>query len=204
LLIRYKKANSKAKLQSRTLIITEQAIYIIGGLFGITNKVTRRTLIKSISTISLSTLADSYVIIHCTGEPDYLIESEKKTEIVAVIFSLYKDLNAGSTIRVDFNDNIPFQADVKTKKEIKFSKDDTLKKTSFKINKDIIQILTLTGLPKDSGASRKKHMFHKLKNQEKLNVQELLKECKSLVKPEHSMIILLKMQENYHSNKVKL
>jgi len=33
-----------------------------------------------------------------------------------------------------------------------------LKKTSFKINKDIIQILTLTGLPKDSGASRKKNI----------------------------------------------
>jgi len=113
------KSNTKAKLQSRTLIISEQAIYTIGGLFGITNKITRRTLIKSVGSISLSTLADSYMIIHCSGEPDYLIESEKKTEIVAIIYSLYKDLNAGTILKVDFNDNISFQADVKTKKRNK-------------------------------------------------------------------------------------
>jgi len=151
------KVTVKSKLQSATLIITDQSIYTIGGIFG--NKVTRRSSIKSVNSIALSTLADSYVLIRCTNEQDLLIESDKKTEITATLYTLYKDLNQGTLLKVEFSDALPFfdnPKDLKIKKDIKFTKDDALKKTQFKVIKDTIQISTMTGLPRDAGASRKK------------------------------------------------
>jgi hypothetical protein len=87
--------------QTRTLVITEQAIYNIGGLLG--SSIQRRILLSSVAGISMSTLQDNFFILHIPAEYDYLIESKRKTEIVTVLWELIKEVT-GNRPQITFSD----------------------------------------------------------------------------------------------------
>lgn len=63
----------------------------------------RRTLIKSVDSISLSTLADNVVIFHVGSEYDFIFDCPKKTELVTV-FSEHVRETTGKPSVTNFKD----------------------------------------------------------------------------------------------------
>ena len=68
----------------------------------------RRTDIGSVGSLSMSTLADNYLVIHVPSEYDNLIENDKKTEI-ATVLSEYYQFNTGRELSVSFSDSVAFK-----------------------------------------------------------------------------------------------
>lgn len=99
---RLQKVSPKLTIQNRRLIITDQAIYNLGGLL---SKVTRRLMIKNATGLSLSTLQDDFFVIHFgSGDYDMAYASPKKTEIMCIIYEQFKELT-NSTLQVNFTDS---------------------------------------------------------------------------------------------------
>jgi len=144
--------------QTRTLIITELALYNIGGLL---SAIQRRIPIKSVTGISLSTLQDNYFVIHVFGEYDYIYESPKKNEIITLISELFKD-GTSQKLNVNFTDNVEYIAKGGKKRTIHFVKDEAAKEAKFKKSGEVMTVSVATGLSKDVG--RKKERMIKQSN----------------------------------------
>lgn len=95
------KISPKFATQNRRLVITEQAIYNIGGLL---SKVTRRVLIRNVTGLSMSSLQDDFIVIHVATEYDMAYVSPKKTEIASILVDLYKELTDGKVLTVNITD----------------------------------------------------------------------------------------------------
>jgi myosin-1 len=102
----------KGKRVRRTIVITAQYVWIVQI---VPNKDKNKELRKqkpflmtavrkfpptSVSTITLSTLADNWMVWQINGEPDEMIENRKKTEILAVMLKLHPPVN------INFSDQI--------------------------------------------------------------------------------------------------
>ena len=83
----------------------------VGG--GTTWKVKRRIPLDKISGVSLSTMPDNFFCVHVGGEYDYLLVSNKKTEIVKVLCQAYRNIN--NNINININDNINDSGELKVK-----------------------------------------------------------------------------------------
>lgn len=100
------KLNRRNKPERRDFIITNAAFYIVaraqqnGQVF---YKLTRRTALADIASLSLSTLADNFVVMHIPREYDNLVENDKKSEIVAILLEYYEALT-GRKLPVQFSD----------------------------------------------------------------------------------------------------
>jgi len=157
------KLNDSGKLQPRTVVVTQAALYVVddssslpGPLGGLLAKVSRRTPLTAIVGVTLSVFADNIVVIHVTGEPDFVFDSERKTELAGTLWQLHRDRNKGALLPVNFTDKVKWTAKEKKQKEIQWVKDDKLPKQTVKANKDTVVVAVPTGLPKDAGHSRKK------------------------------------------------
>jgi myosin-1 len=76
------KVNKKFKQQERILVITEDAVYNIEpNQFS----VQRRMKLDEIEGVSVSSLPDGYFCLHMPGSYDYLLASDKKTEIIDLL-----------------------------------------------------------------------------------------------------------------------
>ena len=61
------KYNEKLKGQSRTMVITESAVYnFSSGMFG--QKVSRRIALSAIEKVSMSPYIDTFIVLHVSGE----------------------------------------------------------------------------------------------------------------------------------------
>jgi hypothetical protein len=100
------KLNRRNKPERRDFIMTNQAFYIICRSTQqgqIVYKLTRRTALADISCVILSSLSDNYLVMQIPREYDNLIESDKKTEIVAILMECYEWLT-GRRLPVQFQD----------------------------------------------------------------------------------------------------
>jgi len=145
------KVNRRGKAEKRFFLISNSAFYVICQTMKnkqIVYKLTRRTALSDISSVSLSTLADNYLVIHVPSEYDNLIENDKKTEIVAILME-YIDLIARRKLQVNFSDRISYQIKGKSRKEAIFIRNDAVPSTVLKGGK----VNVPTGLPKDTDST---------------------------------------------------
>jgi len=141
------KVNHKLNFQTRTLVITDIALYNIGGII---SSIQRRILIKNITAISLSSMQDNFFILHVPTEYDYIIESKKKTEIVTVLCELIKDA-VGNRPQINFSDNIQYKTSNGKMKTIQFIKDESIKESKWKKQGEILIVSVASGLDKSAG-----------------------------------------------------
>jgi len=111
------KINKRNKMQERILLITESGLYNIDpGSY----KVKRRIPLKDVGSISLSKLPDNFFAIHVPSEYDYLLVSNKKTEIVSKLLENYEAIN-GKPLPITFSNNFEYKIDQDTFREIQFT-----------------------------------------------------------------------------------
>jgi len=105
------KLNRRNRPERRDFVMTDQAFYIAARAAKDGNtfyKLTRRTSLADISHVSLSTLQDNYMVFHIPNEYDALIENDKKTEILAVLYEAMKNLTRRE-LQLQFTDNISYK-----------------------------------------------------------------------------------------------
>eukprot|EP01102_Stenamoeba_stenopodia_P015921 TRINITY_DN5501_c0_g1_i2.p1 TRINITY_DN5501_c0_g1~~TRINITY_DN5501_c0_g1_i2.p1 ORF type:complete len:1059 (+),score=290.73 TRINITY_DN5501_c0_g1_i2:110-3286(+) len=122
--------DSKAKKHRRVILLTDKTIYIIGIMLLAADKnskvkpqteltaqvnpfkyvLARRLELNSISSVSLSSLADNFMVINVNMQHCQIIECRKKTELLEMMSRSY------SGLRFDFKQAIPVQ--VKDKKKL--------------------------------------------------------------------------------------
>jgi len=105
--------------------------------------------ITSVSSISLSTLADDFFVLHVPSEYDNVFESVFKTELVSLIREKFQE--SGRDIPIQFVDQIEFTVKKEGfggggKKVIKFARDGTVSTPT--MVKGVVKVPP--GLPKDS------------------------------------------------------
>jgi len=111
------KINKRNKMQERILLITESAIYNVDpGSY----KVKRRIGLKELGSLSLSKLPDNFFCLHVPSEYDYLLVSNKKTEIVTKLVENFEN-NTGKALPVVFGNCFDYRIDVDTFREIQFT-----------------------------------------------------------------------------------
>jgi hypothetical protein len=125
------KINKRNKMQERILLITGK-IYLYKSwrltrvdlaLYNIepsSYKVKRRISLKELGTISLSKLPDNFFCLHVPSEYDYLLVSNKKTEIVSKICEVYEK-QLGEKLAVNFNNSFDYKIDTDVYREILFT-----------------------------------------------------------------------------------
>merc|ERR1712063_139501 len=116
-------------------------------------QLTRRTPISSIGSLSLSTLSDNYVVVHCPSEYDNLFENDKKTEIVAVLSELAK--NNGRELTLNFSDSISYKIKTKDSRNVNFSKNEGAAQATVKKSGKNLNVQVKSGLPKDTDTTPK-------------------------------------------------
>jgi len=147
--------NRRGKPERRDLVVTDQAVY-----FAMRRKksnqvvyqLQRRIPLGEISSLSLSTLQDNFVVLH-HQQYDMVFENNRKTEIVALIMENYK-LTNGRDLPVNFNDNISYKASNGAQRRLTFTKNESASaQPSIKKSRANIQIGIATGLPKETDSS---------------------------------------------------
>lgn len=104
--------NKNGKLEKRTFLLTDRAMYIIMRAVKkkiVTWSVTRRTAMTAVGSISLSTMADSYVVIHVPGDHDAVLECDRKTELIMLLREAFKN-QTNRDLPLNFNDTINYVA----------------------------------------------------------------------------------------------
>mmetsp|Transcript_28371 Transcript_28371/g.69116 ORF Transcript_28371/g.69116 Transcript_28371/m.69116 type:complete len:1017 (+) Transcript_28371:228-3278(+) len=112
------KVNKRYKVQDRILLLSESALYNIKPS---TMSMRRRIPVTKISKVSLSKMADNFVVIHVFSEYDYLYICERKTEFLTILDQLYRDLMGGKTLPISFTDEIEYQIEGRKKRRVTFS-----------------------------------------------------------------------------------
>jgi len=101
----------KGRVEKRFIILTETAFYFVGNL--IIKKqpviqVTRRVQLSEISSITLSCLADGYVVVN-TNTHEAVFELNRKTEFIMLLNSSLKETGK-RPVGVNFSNNIQYRA----------------------------------------------------------------------------------------------
>ena len=151
------KLNRRSKPERRDFIITDKAIYLVmrkKKKGEIEYKLNRRADISSVGSVSLSTLADNYIVIHCPNEYDFLVENDKKTEITMVLLEACKNAT-GREIQVNFNDSITYKIKTKDTRTVKFAKNEAAQNALLKKSGKNLTVQIKTGLPKDTDTAPK-------------------------------------------------
>lgn len=151
------KLNRRSKPERRDLVITTTAIYMImrkKKKGEVVYSVTRRTLITSIGSISLSTLSDNYIVIHVPSEYDNLFENDKKTEIATVLCECYEN-STGRELAINFNDSISYKIKTKDTRNVRFQKNEAAATAMLKKAGKNLTVSIKSGLPKDTDTTPK-------------------------------------------------
>ncbi|KAL0205328.1 hypothetical protein P9112_000635 [Eukaryota sp. TZLM1-RC] len=99
------KVNKRNKTQERIVVVTDQAVY---NLIPRSYKCKRRIPLSDLTGVSLSTLPDNFISLHCV-DYDYLFMLSRKTEFVHVILS--NAVTLPSSFKVNLNDTFIYRAD---------------------------------------------------------------------------------------------
>jgi len=148
------KLNRRSRPERRDLVITDRAVYLVmrkkrgAEVF---YKVTRRTSLDSIRQVSLSTLADNYIVLHTPNEYDNLFENEKKSEVLSVVNEYYEKLT-GQKMQVTFSDSISYKIRTGDTRTINFQKGGAAK---LQKSGKTLTVIVPDGLPKDTDSTPK-------------------------------------------------
>jgi len=151
----------KGKISQKALIMTEGAFYTIGGKF--IKKIQARIALQDISYVELSTLADGIVVLHMSNDDnDAVFDSDKKTELVAIIYEITAEIARergdpqAKGVNVAFaQGNISYK-EKRSQKTITFSRDEAAgTKTLIKLQGDTVAVSTATGLDRSAGPKRR-------------------------------------------------
>jgi len=158
--------NPKGKPAKRVVIVTEKAIYIIGGLIG--KKVILRININEIASIELSTLQDGVFVIRSKDGNDDIFESDKKTELIGAIYELSAELSresgssSGDTfVSGTFQVNFASSGNLSTKNKkatraLEWKKEDSLgEKVNIQAKGSTTVVSTGPGLDKSAGPKKR-------------------------------------------------
>jgi len=151
------KLNRRSKPERRDFIVTDQALYFVmrkKKQGEVVYHLSRRIPINTIGSISLSTLSDNYIVIHCPSEYDTFFENEKKTEILMVINEAIKN-QSGREVTLNFNDNIQYKIKTKDTRGLKFTKNESAASAQLKKQGKNLNILIKTGLDKNTDTAPK-------------------------------------------------
>lgn len=80
----------------------------------------RRISLKDLGAISMSKLPDNFFCLHVPSEYDYLLVSNKKTEIVTKLCESYEKLK-GDKVVVNFSNSFDYRIDTDVYREILFT-----------------------------------------------------------------------------------
>eukprot|EP01100_Stratorugosa_tubuloviscum_P009543 TRINITY_DN3_c0_g1_i1.p1 TRINITY_DN3_c0_g1~~TRINITY_DN3_c0_g1_i1.p1 ORF type:complete len:1096 (-),score=666.41 TRINITY_DN3_c0_g1_i1:101-3388(-) len=144
--------NRRAQPERRDLIVTDRNIYLTmrkkkDGK--IAYESVRRTPLGNIAGVSLSSLADNYIVVNCPGEYDMCFECEHKTELIILLIDTLNN-STGRQITVNFSDNITWKIKTKDTRTCTFQKNESASKAQIKKQGKTIQINIASGLPKDT------------------------------------------------------
>ena len=117
-------------------------------------KIVHKIRIDDISSISLSTLSDNFIVIHSkkSNTEEMFGENVNKTELISVLFDQYRKLT-NQDLSINFSDSIQYTSNPKGKKKIAaFIKDKTEKNKLALLSGSSTKwtISIATGLPSDS------------------------------------------------------
>jgi len=149
--------NRRSKPERRDFIVTDQAIYFVmrkKKQGEVVYQLTRRAPINSIGSVSLSTLSDNYIVIHCPSEYDNLFENDKKTEICMVLNEAMKAAT-GREVTINFNDNIQYKIKTKDTRVAKFTKNESAQSALLKKQGKNLNVQIKTGLDKSTDTTPK-------------------------------------------------
>eukprot|EP01134_Creolimax_fragrantissima_P000745 CFRG0745T1 len=112
------KINKRNKMQSRILLVTENAISNIepNGY-----KLRRRIPFALVSSIELSQQSDNFFVLKVREEYDYLLVSSKKVELITRVAQAYQE-RMKKPLQVNFSDNFEYNVDSETVRDIMFSR----------------------------------------------------------------------------------
>merc|ERR1711862_342602 len=151
------KLNRRSKPERRDFIITDQAMYFVmrkKRKGEIVYQLTKRSPISAIQSVSLSSLCDNYIVIHCPSEYDNLFENERKTEIVAVLNECVKNAT-GRDLTVNFNDNLQYKIKTGDTRSVNFTKNEGAQSAILKKSGKNLNVQIKSGLPKDTDTTPK-------------------------------------------------
>jgi len=113
--------NRRLKPERRDFLVSVEAIYLVMRASKVGKnfyKMTRRVPLNQVTSCSLSTIQDNFVVIHVSGE-DICIECSHKTEMLAVMLEYREKLN-GSKFPLNFNDSISYNVPGGDNRQLRF------------------------------------------------------------------------------------
>eukprot|EP01102_Stenamoeba_stenopodia_P010425 TRINITY_DN313_c0_g1_i3.p1 TRINITY_DN313_c0_g1~~TRINITY_DN313_c0_g1_i3.p1 ORF type:complete len:1065 (+),score=294.08 TRINITY_DN313_c0_g1_i3:655-3849(+) len=150
--------NRRGQPERRDFVITDRSFYFIMRKKAdnkVVYEVARRSALSSIQEVSISSLQDNYLVIHCPSEYDMCFENEHKSEIVTLLVQNCK-ASTGRDIRVNFSDNITYKIKTKDTRNITFAKNESAgAKAQLKKTAKTMQVFIGSGLPKDTDTTPK-------------------------------------------------
>eukprot|EP00158_Paraphelidium_tribonemae_P001616 Partr_v1_DN24614_c0_g1_i1_m59903 putative myosin ID heavy chain-like len=84
------------------------------------HRVKRRITLAEVGSISLSKMPDNFFCLHVPAEYDYLLVSNKKTEIVSKLTEAYQK-QSNASLPVTFNNSFEYKIDNDVYREILFT-----------------------------------------------------------------------------------
>lgn len=115
------KINRKNKSQRRILLLTPTAIYNLApGKY----KCNRRIELKDVSGVSVSPLADNFVVLQVAKEYDYVFVAERKTELLTALNDAIKTLT-GQALPISYSMDINVKTKNKDSQRVVFVKNES-------------------------------------------------------------------------------
>jgi hypothetical protein len=148
------KYNRRGKPEVRDFIITDTALYLIIKEVKkkvVIHRIMRRTPLREVRSLSLSTLADNFIVFH-VPEYDNVFENDKKTEIAVTLNEVYQAVT-NSKLNIAFSDRIAYAIKGGDQRELNFQRNDQAITPIVKKGGKGLIIGVATGLPKDTDTS---------------------------------------------------
>ncbi|KAF0984113.1 hypothetical protein FDP41_008028 [Naegleria fowleri] len=119
------KYNKHFKKQYRLLVVTDMNVYNIDEQ---EFKIKRKIGLDEITGVSVSPFDDNVFVLHCPTSGDYLLEDEKKTEIIAALQNA-KARHHKQQLKINVDDQFNFAPNLSTTMPVTFISDDHAKET---------------------------------------------------------------------------
>jgi len=114
------KLNRRNKMQERVLVVTEGALYNVDKSAAAGEyKIKHRIPLSGLGSISLSPFEDNFIIIHVPNEYDYLLLTERKTELVTTLLHLHQRATS-QLLSVTFAEKLEFRGKEEGTREATF------------------------------------------------------------------------------------
>jgi len=150
------KINRRMKPERRDFVVSVEAISLVMRTRKLNKdwyKLVRRTSLKDVQSCSLSTLKDSFVVIHCPPT-DLLIECSHKTEMLAVMLEYYQKLTSRQFV-LNFNNSISYTIPGGDTRQLSFTQDPSCQRPKLKKAGRQLTISIAPGIGKDADTAPK-------------------------------------------------